>query len=94
MQEHNDTLAGNRFVAFMASSAGRRARLLAGIALVALGIFVVSWPVGLALAAFGLLPIASGVLNLCPVAPIWGGHFLGAKYCGRPGPVRGGSQQD
>jgi membrane-associated protease RseP (regulator of RpoE activity) len=30
-------------------------------------------------AAFGLAPIASGVFNLYPVAPLWGGHFIGGK---------------
>lgn len=93
-RQPKSTVAGNWFVNFMASSAGRRARILAGIALVNLGIFVVGGPVGLAMAIFGLLPVASGLLNLCPVAPIWGGHFLGAKHCGQAGPVRGASQQD
>jgi membrane-associated protease RseP (regulator of RpoE activity) len=35
------------------------------------------------IAFLGLVPIAAGVFNLCPVAPFWGGHFIGAKYCGR-----------
>ena len=25
--------------------------------------------------------IAAGVFNLCPVAPLWGGHFFGSQYC-------------
>ena len=39
---------------------------------------------GLAIAAFGLIPIGAGTFNLCPVAPAWGGHFVGARYCPRP----------
>jgi membrane-associated protease RseP (regulator of RpoE activity) len=66
---------------FMASGYGRVARLGLGIALVAVGLAAVPRPAGLAVAAFGLVPIAAGVFNLCPVAPLWGGHFFGARYC-------------
>ncbi|TAK66319.1 MAG: DUF2892 domain-containing protein, partial [Dehalococcoidia bacterium] len=66
---------------FMASGYGRIVRLAFGAGLVAAGLTVVPWPVGLAVAVFGLVPIAAGVFNLCPVAPLWGGHFLGSQYC-------------
>jgi len=48
------------------------------------------------MAVFGLLPIATGAFNLCPVAPAWGGHFLGAKYCGvkTPGQTPGSNPGD
>jgi membrane-associated protease RseP (regulator of RpoE activity) len=69
------------FARFMASGYGRIVRLAFGAGLVAAGPAVVPWPAGLALAAFGLVPIAAGVFNLCPVAPLWGGHFVGSRYC-------------
>jgi len=65
----------------MASGYGRLARLGLGIALVAVGLAVVPRPAGLAVALFGLVPIAAGVFNLCPIAPLWGGHFFGSRYC-------------
>jgi membrane-associated protease RseP (regulator of RpoE activity) len=38
-------------------------------------------PVGLVVAVFGLVPLTAGAFNLCPVAPLWGGHFFGSQYC-------------
>jgi membrane-associated protease RseP (regulator of RpoE activity) len=72
---------GNRVERFFASPYGRLARTTLGAAAIALGLGVVPRPAGIALAAFGLLPIASGAFNLCPIAPLWGGHFLGSRYC-------------
>ena len=69
------------FARFMASGYGRLARLGFGIALVVAGLAVIPAPAGLAVAAFGLVPIAAGVFNLCPAAPLWGGHFFGSQYC-------------
>ena len=57
------------------------ARLGLGVTLVAAGIALVPRPAGLVMAALGLVPLAAGTFNLCPVAPLWGGHFFGAKYC-------------
>jgi hypothetical protein len=45
------------------------------------GLFAIGGTGGLAVAAPGLVPVATGSINLCPVAPLWGGHFPGAKYC-------------
>lgn len=75
------TDTGNPFTRFMASGYGRLARLSLGIAIVTIGLAVVPPPIGLILATFGIVPIAAGVFNLCPVAPLWGGHFVGARYC-------------
>ena len=66
----------------MASNYGRLVRVSIGATLIGTGLTLMPSPAGLFVAAFGLLPVASGMLNLCPVAPIWGGHFIGAKYCG------------
>ena len=71
------------FEHFMASNYGRVARGMLGIALLAIGLVLIGGTAGWIVAAFGLVPIAAGVFNLCPVAPLWGGHFVGAKYCAR-----------
>ncbi len=72
---------GNAFTRFMASGYGRLARLGLGATLVVGALALMPRPVGLVVAAFGLVPLAAGAFNLCPVAPLWGGHFSGAKYC-------------
>ncbi len=75
--------AGRSFTTFMASNGGRAVRFGLGAALIGIGVFT-GPPAGYVIAVVALLPIASGAFNLCPVAPLWGGHFLGAKYCARP----------
>jgi hypothetical protein len=65
----------------MASGYGRLARLAFGIVLIAVGLALVPQPAGFIVAACGLVPVAAGVFNLCPVATLWGGHFYGARYC-------------
>ena len=72
---------GSWFSRFMASSYGRLARVAFGATLILLGAYIIPRPVGIGVALFGLVPIAAGVFNLCPIAPVWGGHFIGAKYC-------------
>ena len=69
------------FSRFMASCNGRVTRMGIGAALIAVGLGVLSSPVGLAIAGLSLVPIIAGVFNLCPVAPVWGGHFFGSNYC-------------
>ncbi|MCK9519264.1 MAG: DUF2892 domain-containing protein [Dehalococcoidia bacterium] len=71
------------FARFMASNSGRFVRVAVGATLIGAGLTVVPSPAGWFVAGFGLLPVATGLFNLCPVAPLWGGHFLGAKYCAR-----------
>lgn len=82
MTETEETMEGSAFARFMASGKGRGLRIVMGVGLIATGLGVVGGAVGVGMAVFGLLPIASGSLNLCPVAPAWGGHFFGARYCG------------
>lgn len=70
------------FERFMASGYGRLARAALGLSIIAAALLFLEGTLALAVAALGLIPVAAGVLNLCPVAPLWGGHFIGAKYCG------------
>ena len=78
----SETLEGSAFSRFMASNYGRFARVVFGATVIGSGLSLIGGTAGYAMAAFGLVPIAAGVFNLCPVAPVWGGHFIGAKYCG------------
>ncbi len=82
---------GSAFSRFMASSKGRAARVAFGGGLILTGTFVIPGTAGIAVAAFGLVPIAAGVFNLCPIAPAWGGHLLGSRYCAAKRP-NGGSE--
>ena len=81
MTSQSPTKTGNVFTRFMASGYGRLARVGLGIGLVLAGLVAIPQPAGLMVAAFGVVPIAAGAFNLCPVAPLWGGHFQGARYC-------------
>ena len=71
------------FELFMASGYGRALRVVFGVTLIIGGLVAVGGPAGWIIAAFGLVPIAAGVLGLCPIAPLWGGHFIGSKYCAK-----------
>jgi len=82
LHSDNTELEGSAFSRFMASKGGRVVRVAFGAAIIGTGLAVVGGGPGLAIAALGLVPMATGVFNLCPVAPVWGGHFIGAKYCG------------
>lgn len=59
-----------RFLDYMSTRPGRAIRALLGLALIAAGATTGGpwW----ALAAFGLLPLATGVLNICPISPLFG----------------------
>ncbi|MGP6158914.1 MAG: DUF2892 domain-containing protein [Vulcanimicrobiaceae bacterium] len=61
----------------MASSAGRAARVMVGIALVTWG-FALHSSGGYVLMIVGLLPLATGVLDVCLVGPVLGVPLRGA----------------
>ena len=64
------------FPRFMASPAGRGLRASLGIALIAYGVLDRT-PLAWSLAAFGLVPLASGVFDWCPFSPLFGAPFFG-----------------
>jgi hypothetical protein len=66
-------------IAFLVSSTGRIARVVAGVILIILGVLVVQGTVGWVIAAIGLLPIATGSLDLCLFGPLAGLPFSGAE---------------
>ena len=60
------------FLDWMSSPPGRVVRVFLGIALVALGLSVVHSAAGAAIAVFGLVPLITAILNVCPVRPLVG----------------------
>lgn len=69
----------NGFVTFMASTAGRVTRILAGLALIAVGLMTMGGIGGYVVAAIGLVPLAAGIFDFCVFAPLFGGPFNGAE---------------
>ena len=63
------------FARFMSSLAGRLLRIVAGIALIVIGLAVVHGTGGIILAVIGLVPLVAGIFNFCVFAPLFGGPF-------------------
>lgn len=61
---------------FLASQNGRYARIVAGIALVLIGLLVGDTP-GWILVIVGLVPLLAGVFDVCVFAPLFGLAFKG-----------------
>lgn len=59
------------FVNFMRSMAGRLLRVVAGAAIIWLGLNYVQTPWNYLVAAIGLVPIGAGLLNLCLIGPLF-----------------------
>ena len=66
------------FLNFMSSSAGRIARVVAGLALVVVGI--VAGGGWIALAVVGLIPLAAGAFDVCLIAPLARMPFTGKAF--------------
>lgn len=69
----------NPFVSFMASSAGRILRIIAGLALIALGIWGMEGVWGIVVAVVGAVPLLAGIFDFCVFAPLFGNPFSGTK---------------
>ena len=69
----------NPFCTFMASTTGRIARVVVGIVLVALGLFVLKGTAGTVVAVVGLVPLAAGRFDFCVFAPLFGCPLSGSK---------------
>jgi Protein of unknown function (DUF2892) len=69
----------NPFVKFMASPAGRITRIVAGIALIALGLLVMHGTGGIIVAIVGLVPLVAGLFDFCVFAPLFGAPMSGPK---------------
>ena len=64
------------FARFMSSLSGRLLRILAGLALIIMGLVVVTGIGGIILAIVGLVPLVAGLGNFCLFAPLFGGPLL------------------
>ncbi len=69
----------NGLFRFLASMAGRVTRIVAGLALILIGLLWVQGVVGWILAVVGLVPLAAGLLDVCVFAPLFGLPFVGSK---------------
>ena len=63
------------FARFMSSLSGRMLRIVAGIALILIGLLAVHGIGGIILAVVGLVVAAAGMFNFCIFAPLFGGPF-------------------
>jgi hypothetical protein len=67
------------FFGFMASTAGRAARVVAGIALLVLGLLVMEGAAGYVVAAIALVPLLAGLFDVCVFSKLFGGPFKGSE---------------
>jgi DUF2892 family protein len=68
----------NGFVGFMQSWIGRLLRIVAGLALIGVGLFVMQGVWGYVVAAIGLIPLFAGAAGICLLAPLFGYTLSGA----------------
>ena len=69
----------NPFVTFMASPTGRLTRIVAGAALIVLGLFGLGGATGTVIAIVGLLPLVAGLGDFCAFAPLFGAPMSGPR---------------
>ncbi len=69
----------NPFIKFMASTAGRVTRVVAGIALVLWGLIGLSGGTGIVVVVIGLVPLLAGLFDFCVFAPLFGAPLSGPK---------------
>ena len=67
------------FARFMASPAGRALRIVAGLALIVIGLGILGGTRGIVLAVVGVVPLMAGLLNLCLLAPLFGAPLRGSE---------------
>lgn len=65
------------FAKFMASTAGRLLRILAGAVLVYISYFGIKGVKGDILAIVGLVPLLAGIFDVCLLAPLFGAPISG-----------------
>ncbi len=68
-----------KFFGFMASIAGRAARVLAGLILVGLGLGLVGGVGGWVMFAVGVVLVLVGALDVCIFAPLFGKPLSGER---------------
>jgi hypothetical protein len=69
----------NAFFGFIASPAGRLVRIIAGLALILIGLLALGGIWGWILAIVGLVPLLAGLFDRCVFAPLFGLPFVGPR---------------
>ncbi len=64
-------------IKFLAGTTGRVVRIVAGIAMITVGLFALQNTTGTILAVVGLAPLLAGLLDFCVFAPLFGASFSG-----------------
>ncbi len=72
-------------IQFMQSVTGRTIRIILGIILLALGLFVIQGVWGIVVALIGLIPLVAGLLGVTLIAPLFGYTLTGRKPVGPVG---------
>lgn len=67
------------FVKFMAGPIGRWARVIAGVAIAGVGIYLAAGAWTYVLVAVGAVIFLAGAINVCLLAPLFGGPFSGRQ---------------
>ncbi len=69
----------NPFIKFMASTAGRITRVVAGIALILWGLMGIGGTAGIVVAIVGMVPFVAGLFDFCIFAPLFGAPLGGPQ---------------
>jgi hypothetical protein len=69
----------NALLGLIVSPAGRLARAAVGFVIILIGLLVVQGTVGWIIAAVGLVPLGTGVFDVCILAPLAGLPFSGSE---------------
>ena len=67
------------FLSFMSSTAGRGTRIVMGLVLAVIGLFVIEGAGGAILAVVALIPIVAGIFDLCLAGLILGYGLQGSE---------------
>jgi hypothetical protein len=73
----------NQLFEFLASNMGRVVRAIAGLILIAIGIWLLTGVWRWVLIVVGLVPLAAGVFDFCVFAPLFGLPFIGSQLRNR-----------
>jgi hypothetical protein len=74
-----ESFGRSAFARFINSPAGRIARIVVGLALIAWGWTERAGTEGIVLMVIGLVPLAAGALNLCFISALLGGPLSAAR---------------
>jgi hypothetical protein len=77
--------AASWFGQCLSSTRGRIGRVVAGLALIVGGLFVLGGTAGVVLAAVGLVPLLAGAFDVCLFSALFGGPLRGSavRACSR-----------